>query len=229
MKYFSFLSFFLLCFLLADSQDSIQKPPLIDSYKEYRQSVITNPSKKMVELKAAIPNIVYDLKYAGKNNFTKRRMYPAETKKTFMRQDAALALAKVQKELNERGLGIKIFDAYRPWSVSKKFWDLIKDERYVANPSRGSKHNRGTAVDLTIIDLKTGTELNMGTGFDNFTDTAHHSFKNLPKEILQNRELLKKLMEKYGFVAYNEEWWHYNFKSDTKFEVMDIPVRKLNR
>src|SRR5437867_1601617 len=84
------------------------------------------------------------------------------------------------QELNEKGLGLKIFDAYRPYSVTVKFWELIKDERYVANPSKGSGHNRGIAVDLTIIHLKTNEELNMGTGFDNFTDTAHQAFVNLP-------------------------------------------------
>ena len=97
----------------------------------------------------------------------------------------------------------------------------------MANPARGSYHNRGSAVDLTIIDLRTGKELNMGTGFDNFTDSAHHSFKNLPEEILKNRILLKSVMEKHGFKALETEWWHYTFQSDIKFDVMDIPFYKL--
>lgn len=111
--------------------------------------------------------------------------------------------------------------------MSKSFWDLVQDERYVANPSRGSNHNRGMAIDLTIIELSTGRELDMGTGFDNFSDTAHHPFKNLPAQVLNNRELLKTVMQKHGFEPYTEEWWHYTFKSSTSFEVLNIPLKKL--
>ncbi len=206
-----------------------QKPPMLDKYKEYKRSVLKAPSRQMIELKSLAPTIVYDLKYALADNFMQRRMYPAATAKTFLRKDAAFAIENVQKELSAAGLGLKIFDAYRPWDVSKKFWDLVHDERYVANPAHGSNHNRGTAVDLTIINLKTGKELNMGTGFDNFTDSAHHGFKNLPDEVLKNRELLRNVMEKNGFSIYNEEWWHYTFKSDTKFEVLNIPFKKFGR
>ena len=105
----------------------------------------------------------------------------------------------------------------------------MHDERYVANPANGSGHNRGIAVDLTIIDLKTGKELNMGTGFDNFTDSAHHSFTNLPKEILQNRNLLKTTMEKYGFKLFETEWWHYFLADGDKYEVLDIDFKKLGK
>ena len=102
-----------------------------------------------------------------------------------MRLIVARALGRVQQELNEKDLSLKIWDAYRPYSVTEKMWELIKDERYVADPKKGSGHNRGIAVDLTIIDRTTGKELDMGTGFDNFTDTAHQTFKNLPPEILK--------------------------------------------
>src|ERR1043166_7586618 len=120
----------------------------------------------MIELKSLMPNIVYDLRYATTNNFMHRLMYPANTRNTFMRQPAVAALQKVQAELNRKGMGLKIFDAYRPYAVTVKFWELVKDERYVANPSKGSGHNRGIAVDLTIIYLDSGKELDMGTGFD---------------------------------------------------------------
>jgi D-alanyl-D-alanine dipeptidase len=106
---------------------------------------------------------------------------------------------------------------------------LVKDDRYVANPSKGSGHNRGTTVDLTIINLKTRVELNMGTDFDNFSDTAHHSFSSLSEDILQNRILLKTTMEKYGFKAYNEEWWHYSLTDANKFELLDIDFKKLKK
>ncbi|MCH5597395.1 M15 family metallopeptidase [Niabella ginsengisoli] len=199
------------------------------SFKSYKRHSTIHPETKMMELKQVVPGIVYDLKYADSDNFMQRRMYSKGTNTTFLRKPAAAALAAVQEDLKKSGLGIKVFDAYRPFSVTEKFWELVKDERYVANPVKGSNHNRGTAVDLTLIDLKTDKELNMGTGFDNFTDTAHHTFKALPKHILDNRALLKSAMEKHGFTALATEWWHYTFKSNISFTVLDIPFRKLFR
>jgi len=217
-------------FLKATAQDSVfVRPPVTHKLNMYRSQVTNDSAKKMVELKTFIPGIVYDLRYATVNNFMHRLMYPENTTTTFMRQTAASALQKVQKELNENGLGLKIFDAYRPYSVTVKFWELVHDERYVANPSKGSGHNRGIAVDLTIINLKTGRELNMGTGFDNFTDTAHQGFTNLPEEILQNRGLLKSTMEKYGFKALETEWWHFFLNNGSKFEILNIDFKKLKK
>jgi len=183
----------------------------------------------MRELKKMIPGIVYDLRYTGSNNFIGRRMYPLKTNQTFLRAPAAEALAKVQAELKSQNLGLKIYDAYRPYSVTVTFWELIKDERYVANPSKGSGHNRGLAVDLTIIDLTTGNELDMGTGFDSFSDSAHHNFTSLPEMIQQNRRLFKEIMTKYGFQLFETEWWHYSWPNDKEYEIMDIPFRKLKK
>jgi len=200
---------------------------VIDRVRGYKKTVKANPENKLSGIKSHLPGVVLDLRYADTHNFVGKKMYRGEIKETFLRKPAVLALQKVQEELALQNLGLKIWDAYRPYSVTKDFWELIKDDRYVANPARGSYHNRGTAVDLTIIDLKTGKELNMGTGFDNFTDSAHHSFKNLSEEILKNRTLLKSAMEKHGFKALETEWWHYTFQSETKFDVMDIPFYKL--
>lgn len=205
------------------------RPPLTDKWDTYKKQVKADSSKKMVELQELIPGIVYDLRYATVNNFMKRLMYPAGTKHTFLRSVAAKALQKIQQELKDKGLGLKIYDAYRPYSVTVKFWELVKDERYVANPARGSGHNRGVSVDLTIINLQTGKELNMGTGFDNFTDTAHHTFTRLPQEVLQNRALLKSMMEKYGFKALESEWWHYAIPESSKYEILDIDFKKLKK
>lgn len=203
------------------------RPAVTGKYENYKKQVKENGNKKMVELKSIMPGIVYDLRYAGTNNFMKRLMYPAGTMHTFLRLPAANALKKVQEYLNISGLGLKIYDAYRPYSVTVKFWELVKDERYVAHPKNGSGHNRGAAVDLTIISLKTGKELEMGTGFDNFSDTAHHAFSKLPAEVSQNRQLLKTVMEKNGFKAYNDEWWHYSWPEAAKFELLDIDFKKL--
>jgi D-alanyl-D-alanine dipeptidase len=212
------------------AQDSSQTRPAVTSkWKEFKKQVKVDPAKKMIELKSVIPGITYDLRYASTNNFMKRLMYPATTRLTFLRLSAAEALKKVQEELQLMGLGLKIFDAYRPYSVTLMFWDLVKDERYVANPAKGSGHNRGIAVDLTIINSKTGEELNMGTDFDNFSDTAHHNFINLSEEILQNRILLRSTMEKHGFKMFESEWWHYFLPESNKYELLDIEFKKLSK
>ena len=195
---------------------------------EYQLSVHNDSAKRMVELQTLMPGIVYDLRYATINNFMHRQMYVPATRHTFLRLPAARALAAVQKELNAQGYGLKIFDAYRPYSVTISFWELVKDERYVANPKNGSGHNRGLAVDLTIIDMKSRSELYMGTAFDNFTDSAHHSFTALSPAVLANRKLLKETMEKYGFKKLDTEWWHYFWSNDRNYEVLDIPFKEFN-
>ena len=202
---------------------------ITSDWKEYRQQVKEDPSKKMMELGKFIPGIVYDLRYATTNNFMKRKMYPAKTDMTYLRLPAAEALKKVQEELATKGLGLKIFDAYRPYSVTVQFWELVKDERYVANPAKGSGHNRGIAVDLTIIDLKSGIELDMGTDFDNFTDTAHSNFLHPDKKVLENRKLLRSLMEKNGFKVLDTEWWHFFIPGSDRYEVLDLPFKKLKK
>ncbi|OQP43155.1 peptidase M15 [Niastella yeongjuensis] len=200
---------------------------LINKPADYQLTVRNDSAKKMVELLKLIPGLVYDLRYATTNNFTHLQLYVPATRFTFLRLPAARALATVQKELNSRGYGLKIFDAYRPYSVTVKFWELILDERYVANPVKGSGHNRGLAVDCTIIDLKSRRELDMGTGFDNFSDTAHHNFTALPAAVLDHRKLLKEVMEKHGFNKLDTEWWHFYWSNDRGYEVLDIPFEEL--
>lgn len=222
------LFFSTVCLLSVKGQDSTYiRPPVTDRYRLYKKQVKADPDKKMTELKSAVPGILYDLRYASTKNFMHRLMYPAGTSATFLRKPAALALSEVQRSLRQQGLGLKIFDAYRPYSVTVKFWELVKDARFVAHPRNGSGHNRGAAVDLTIVQLSTGQELDMGTGFDNFTDTAHHGFAALPEMIIQNRLLLRSLMEQNGFRAYEDEWWHYSWPGAAKTELLDIPFRKL--
>jgi D-alanyl-D-alanine dipeptidase len=128
-------STFLACSVNAQDS-SYTRPPVTDKWDDYKSQVKNDSSKNMVELKKMIPGIVYDLRYAGVDNFMHRRMYPPGTNITFMRLPAVVALRQVQQELNEKGLGLKIFDAYRPFAVTVKFWELVKDERYVANPSQ---------------------------------------------------------------------------------------------
>lgn len=223
-----FLLYALLFGVLIAATTWAQKPafPVLKKTKLYHKQVAKDSLLKLLELKTTIPEIVLDLRYATTNNFTGTLLYPTG-ESTWLRLLPAKALAVIQSELKQEGLGLKIFDAYRPYSVTVKMWDLIRDERYVANPAKGSGHNRGLAVDLTLIQLSTGEELDMGTSFDNFTDTAHHAFRSLPDITLKNREKLKSIMEKHGFTALPTEWWHYYWTNDGRYGVMDLKFRNL--
>ncbi|HTQ64804.1 MAG TPA: M15 family metallopeptidase [Puia sp.] len=201
----------------------------IKTIELYRQTLANDSLKKMTDLQSSVPGIVLDLRYATTNNFMGRRMYPENTRHSFLRLQAVKSLVLVQKELNTMGYGLKIFDAYRPYSVTEQFWELVHDDRYVADPSKGSGHNRGIAVDLTIINLKTKKEIKMPTGFDNFSDSAHHDFMKLPDDVLKNRKLLKETMEKYGFIAFETEWWHYSLPNPEKYEILDLSFEELEK
>jgi zinc D-Ala-D-Ala dipeptidase len=201
----------------------------LNTREAYEKAVLADSNKRMVPLKSMVPALVYELRYATTDNFMQRRMYPSNTNITFLRLPAARALARVQQQLLAHGYGLKVWDAYRPYAVTEKFWEMVKDERYVAYPGKGSGHNRGLAIDVTLIELSSGRELDMGTSFDNFSDTAHHVFTNLPPAVLQKRKLLKETMEAHGFAAFESEWWHYSFPNTRQYEVLDLPFRLLRR
>lgn len=182
----------------------------------------------MVLLNNYVSGLVFDWKYATTDNFTKQILYTNPN--GFMRLEAAQALQKVANELKELGLGLKVFDAYRPYSITKKMWLVVPDEKYAANPAKGSGHNRGAAIDLTLYDLKTGKELPMPTSFDNFTEKAHNDYMQLSSEILTNRSLLKNTMIKFGFIPLETEWWHFYLPNAAqRFELLDFDFETMKR
>ena len=214
--------------LTSTSQTSVtQELKITSDINTLRQDILTDASLEMIELRKSIPTIEYDLKYATSDNFTHVRLYPEGLHFTFMRKEAVEALVKINHELAKKGISIKVWDAYRPYAVTQKFWDIIHDERYVANPSKGSGHNRGIAIDLTLIDVNTGKELDMPTEFDDFSERAHHGYMNLSPEKIKNREFLREIMEKNGFIKFDTEWWHYYLPNGDKYNVLDIPFEKL--
>ena len=224
-----------LTFLLSSSnvfaQDTILNKYglwVISSVEVYKKTIASNYEKIMADLSVEIPNVILDLKYAGSDNFMHTKLYSSATT-TFLRLAASDKLSAVQGELRQKNLCIKIWDAYRPYAVTEKMWEPVKDDRYAADPKFGSGHNRGIAVDLTIVDLKTNKELDMGTGFDNFSDTAHHDYKNLPQQILKNRILLRSLMQRHGFAALETEWWHYYLPDTKTYELLDISFEDLHK
>ncbi|MBT1703870.1 M15 family metallopeptidase [Chryseosolibacter indicus] len=193
----------------------------------YKQSVVADPKKELIDLEKFVPNLVLDIRYATTNNFTKEQIY--NKAKAYARRPVAEALKKIQLELNAKGLGIKIFDAYRPYKATVRFYEVYHDTTYVASPYRGSRHNRGCALDLTIVDLKTGKELKMPTEYDSFRKEAWPSTPMADPEIRKNRAMLIAVMEKYGFRVNSSEWWHYDFKGWKNYEVLDIDFEELEQ
>ncbi|MBA4251790.1 MAG: D-alanyl-D-alanine dipeptidase [Chlorobiaceae bacterium] len=200
---------------------------VVESIETYQKLVELDSNKILVDLEKFIPGIILDIKYATTNNFTGTRLYSKP--KAYLRLPAAKALKKIQKELKEKGLEVKIFDAYRPYSVTKLMWEFVKDDRYAADPRKGSRHNRGCAVDLTIVNSVTGEELLMPTDYDDFTVKAHHSYLGISEEQKVNRKLLRDVMEKHGFEILTSEWWHYDFIGWNKYELMNLTFEKLEK
>lgn len=161
-------------------------------------------------------DFTFDMRYATDNNFLKAQVY--DCPECYTRARTAQQLIKANTEFMTMGYHIKFFDCYRPLDVQKKMWKIVPNAMYVADPAKGSIHNKGGAVDITLVDEE-GNELPMGTEFDFFGQEAHHTFKDFPKEILQNRDLLRSVMERYGFEPIESEWWHYNLK-----ELLGAPV-----
>lgn len=197
--------------------------PVIAFLLSCNSSLPDGPNRKgeIVDLLSIDSSFVLDIRYATANNFTKVVLYPEAKGK--LRREAAESLAAVQRELKPMGLRLKIYDGYRPLSIQWKLWEVVPNEDFVANPKKGSRHNRGAAVDLTIIDAS-GNELEMPTGYDDFTAKASHEFMDLSAAALKNRALLKDVMMKHGFLPIKSEWWHYDFNGWDKYEILDEPL-----
>lgn len=172
-----------------------------------------------VNIKQLSNDFVLDMKYATDQNFLKTKVYNCQ--ECLLRYKTALQLVEANKEFMKRGYRIKLFDCYRPLSVQKKMWEIVPDANYVANPNRGSIHNRGGAVDITLVNAQ-GEELDMGTGFDHFGPEASHLYKELPRKIRKNRKYLKEIMQKHHFESYDSEWWHYNLVGSKKEELSNF-------
>jgi len=184
---------------------------------------------KLVNLEDYIPNIQLEIRYATTKNFMGMKFYEAQ--ESYLQKPAAKALARVAKMLKRQGLGLIIYDAYRPWYVTKMFWDATPDslKNYVANPVSGSKHNRGCAVDLGLYYLNTGKKVPMPTDYDDFSEKAHISFTDTSSTILANRQILQKAMKKGGFRVYQYEWWHFDYKDWEKYPVINLTFQELSK
>lgn len=190
-------------------------------------SIVTKVNKHdLVDITKVNARIILDIRYATTNNFTHKAVYTQA--KCYLRKSTAEKLNRVQQELEKQNLGLKIFDGYRPRSVQYIFWRLVPDKRYVAHPDKGSRHNRGTTVDVTLVD-KQGKELFMPTDFDDFTQKAHRNYTKLALEQSKNRALLEQVMAKHGFIGLPTEWWHFDDRTIQESQLLDISFEELAR
>jgi zinc D-Ala-D-Ala dipeptidase len=179
------------------------------------------PDSALVNILEMDANFVLDVKYATTDNFTKQILYDCEA--CLLRKIVADSLIAANQFFMTQGYKIKLFDCYRPHSVQFKMWKIVSDDRYVAEPTKGSMHNRGGAVDLSLVDMATGKEMEMGSPYDFFGRESHHAYQNLPKEVYERRIFLKDNLARFGFEPITSEWWHYAFKGKY-YNILDIPL-----
>jgi len=181
----------------------------------------------LVELIKLDPTLKLDIRYATKNNLARRAVYTQA--RAFLQREAAMAVVKVNRELKPLGYGLLIFDGYRPWRVTKLFWDMTKpkDRQFVADPKNGSRHNRGCAVDLSLYDLKTGKEIEMTGAYDEMSERSYPDYTGGTAKQRRMRDLLRSKMEANGFTVFKVEWWHFDYKDWKMYRISDVPFEKL--
>lgn len=195
----------------------------VNQIKLYSKSELSQfKDSSFVVLKMIDSTFQYDMKYATEHNFLNEKVYDCSD--CMVRYITAKKLIVANDSFKKHGYRIKFFDCYRPLAIQKKMWKIYPDKRYVANPAKGSNHNRGSAIDITLAD-NLGNVLDMGTEFDFFGRKSHHVYRNLPDEVLQNRNLLKSVMEANGFWSITSEWWHYNLAKSYQYKVSDFKTK----
>jgi len=181
----------------------------------------------LVELVKLDSTIRLDIRYATKNNFTGRAVY--KEPRAFLQRPAAEALVRVHNALKSQGYGLVIFDGYRPWKVTKIFWDItpVEKREFVADPAKGSRHNRGCAVDLTMYELQTGKQVRMPSEYDEMTERSHINYQCATPEARRLRDMLRAAMEAEGFNVYEPEWWHYDYKDWRSYPILNISFKEI--
>jgi len=184
----------------------------------------------LVEVIKPDPTLHLDIRYATTNNFMHRPMY--QQARALMQKPAGEALVRANRSLKDKGYGIVVFDAYRPWAVTKLFWDSASESErkieFVANPAKGSKHNRGCAADITLFELSTGKEVTMPSDYDEFSERAYPTYTGGSSEARALRDLLRSTIEAEGFTVYPAEWWHFDYKDWTLYRIQNIPLEDIH-
>lgn len=201
----SFAAIYSMTLLLIQLSTTFSIPPNNSSGTDASPQIDTT---QWLEITPLETGILLDLRYAGKNNFVGEKMY--DCPRCYLRPAVARALKEVQRELQKKGLGLKLYDCYRPQSIQWALWKKVPNPQYVADPRKGSMHNRGSAIDLTLVD-KNGRELDMGTPYDYFGPEAYIDFTRFAQYVLDNRKTLQNVMISKGFRTVRTEWWHFSF------------------
>ena len=183
----------------------------------------------LVELTRLDPTIKLDIRYATADNFPSTPMYSQA--RAFLQRPAAEALVRVNAALRARGYGLLIHDGYRPWYVTEMFWEATPNDKkvFVADPKNGSRHNRGTAVDLTLYDLKTGGAVKMPSGYDEMSERAYAEYPGGSPEERERRAILRTAMEKEGFTVYPQEWWHFDYKDSKYYAILNVRFEDMGK
>jgi D-alanyl-D-alanine dipeptidase len=183
----------------------------------------------LVDLAALDPSLRLDIRYATPNNFLGRPVY--DQPRAFLQRPAAEALLRAHHWLKTKGYGIVVFDGYRPWSVTKIFWDATPEDKkqFVADPAKGSRHNRGCAVDVSMYEIRSGRLVTMPSEYDEMTERAHPDYRGGSRRARRLRDLLRRAMEREGFTVYENEWWHFDYKDCPRYPVLDIPFGAIPR
>jgi len=183
----------------------------------------------LLELVKLDPTIKLDIRYATSNNFLGTPVYTQA--RAFLQRPAAEALLRAHRELKAQGYGLIIHDGYRPWYVTKIFWDATPADKkiFVADPAEGSRHNRGCAVDLSLYDLKTGEEVKMPSGYDEMSNRSFADYVGGTADERARRALLRQAMEKQGFTVYPQEWWHFDYKDWKQYPILNVKFEDLGQ
>lgn len=204
---------------LTSTQDA-QSPP-------HEQGPFRQPD--LVELIKLDPTIRLDIRYATANNFLGRAVYTQA--RAFLQRPAAEALVRANRGLRKQGYGLIVHDGYRPWAVTKIFWDATPEDKkvFVADPAQGSRHNRGCAVDLSLVDLQTGQTVEMPSAYDEMSERSHINYAGGSDESRRLRELLRAAMAAEGFAVYEPEWWHYDYKDWKAYPILNVPFAEIGK
>lgn len=217
MRWLSRLCLILLCWTLCGCQAQPGPPT----------AVMRRPD--LVDLTEWVPELRLDIRYATADNFTGRPLY--RSARAFLQRPAALALRRAQQHLHRQGFGLVIYDAYRPWSVTRALWEAASPAQrqagFVADPKQGSKHNRGCAIDVGLFDRVSGALVPMPSAYDEFTPRAHPDYAGGDRTAREARDRLRQAMESAGYTVSPVEWWHYDFRGWEDYPVLDIPFEQI--
>lgn len=223
---FKIFCFSVLIFLLVGCKST--ESSVYNNYKILKNNYATGNSillykgindTTFIKLKNFSADFIFDMKYATNDNFLKTKVYDCD--ECYLRMKTIKNLIDANAEFQSLGYRIKLFDCYRPLDIQKKMWKIVPNADYVADPKKGSIHNRGGAVDITLVD-KNAKELDMGTSFDFFGPEASHNYQYFSRKIRKNRTLLKEVMLKHNFKSFDSEWWHYNLVDSNKDKLANF-------